>query len=108
MSTPSVSAVPPPSTEPVYLQKVAAAVNAPIPHIYATGFNFGVTGTDVIVAFEANGLPQCVLNMSYGMAKEFAQKLGMQIQQAETDTGIRFFTPSEMDIAFAKAHAGNK
>lgn len=104
MSTPPPSV--PTQAAPANVQdKVLAAISADVPHLYATGFNFGITSNDVLVAFEVNGAPQCVLNMSYGLAKELASKLAHQIQKVETDTGITFVTPSEMDVALAAARA---
>jgi hypothetical protein len=77
--------------------RFAAATASNIPQIYCNGFANALTSGDVITVLERNGQPVAVVNMSYTVAKTFAQALGVIVADLEAKAGRPMLTTHEVD-----------
>lgn len=67
-----------------------------VPKFYCNGFvNYTGSG-DIMTVFERNGKPEFVLNMSYTVAKSFAQKLLATVNILQERTGKEMLTIEEV------------
>ena len=74
--------------------RVAADPN--IPQIYFNGFANALTIGDITAVLERNGRPVAVLNMSFTVAKTFAQKLGQMVSALEEKAGREMLTTDDI------------
>lgn len=73
-----------------------------IPKFYCNGFINGIGHGDVTVVFQRNQNQECVINMSYTIAKTLASKILNSIVELEKATGNAIMTTDEIDKALAK------
>lgn len=74
-----------------------------VAHIYANGFINAFGNADVVVLLQRNAQPVAVLNMSYTMAKSFAEKLTELIANFERQTEHDLMTTDIIDKALRKS-----
>jgi len=67
-----------------------------IPKVYSNGFICAMGAGDTTVAFQLNGKPNMVLNLSYTIAKTLALKLGQMIADIEEKSGRQIMATEEI------------
>ncbi len=79
-------------------QLAAQALSDPsIPKIYANGFVFGMSTSDVFVVLQLGGVPIAVLNLSYTLAKTLATILTNTLNDLEQKTGQTVLTTKDIE-----------
>jgi hypothetical protein len=63
-----------------------ALASEQVPNIYANGFINAISQADITILLQRNNAPVAVLNMSFTMAKSFAEKLSATIADFERTT----------------------
>ena len=81
----------------VLAARIQAGVTSDVPKIYVNGFVNGLTSGDVLCVLERNGLPAAVLNMSFTVAKSFAQSVGSIVSDIETKSGREMLTTKDIE-----------
>ncbi len=87
------------STEPKFDARIEAAFNSDVPQLYCNAFSCGISTGDIVVAFERNGKPVGVLNMSYTVAKTLGASLCELLEQFEAATDRTMLTTRQVDEA---------
>jgi hypothetical protein len=97
-STPTTTTIPPNA-----LQRIEAAINSgDVPKIYFNGFVNALTSGDVMAVVERTGKAVAILNMSFTVAKSFAQGLGATVAQIESASGRQMLTTKEIEAISSK------
>jgi hypothetical protein len=107
-------ASPSPSPEPVgaptsapaawdHTARIAEALKADIPKIYANAFVCAMGVSDVTVILERNGRPEAVLNLSFTSTKTLSVKLAGVVAQLEEKSGQPVMITDDVEKYFAKA-----
>lgn len=78
-------------------QRIAASFAPDIPKIYFNGLVNAATNADIVCVLERNGIPVCVLNMSFTTAKTFAAGLGQAIANLEAQAGREIMTINDVE-----------
>lgn len=81
-------------------QRFQRALDAGVPQIYVNGFMNGLGTGDVHSVLERNGQPVAVLNMSFTVAKTFAQALAIVVSEVETRAGREMLTTHDVERIF--------
>jgi hypothetical protein len=99
---------PPIFVPPPVPAQFAALLGAPIPNIYANGFQLGFTNADTQLLLLLSGRPVAIVNFSYTLAKSISEKLGILVDEWEKKTGHTLQTTESIDKAFAAKPEGSK
>ncbi|MHC2791932.1 hypothetical protein ACVINZ_000944 [Mesorhizobium jarvisii] len=86
-----------PKKVPNHNDRLEAAINANVSHLYANGFAISISPSDVTIVLEQNAVPQATLNMSFTVAKTLAGKLGALVTSLEEATGRPILTTDEIE-----------
>ena len=92
--------------QPQPQDRLNQAIIRGVPEIYFNGFVNGMGIGDVITTLERNGKPVAILNMSYTVAKTFAQSLTEAISNLERDSGNSIMTTHDIQAAYEKGKTG--
>lgn len=80
----------------LHAKMVEEAMSDPnIPKLYVNGFINGLTQADVVILLQRNGQGIGILNMSFTVAKTFAQKVAKSIGVLEARTKTTIMTMEE-------------
>ena len=79
-----------------------------LPHLYANGFQLGLTNADVNLVLKLNNRPVGVLNLSYTLSKTLHEKIGGLISRFEKASGRKMLVTEDVDAAFAGLAAKKK
>lgn len=71
-----------------------------VPHVYANGFQIGVSNADISLVLKLDNRPTHVVHLSYTLAKTLEKKIGGVIAQFEEAVGRDMLVTDEVDKAF--------
>src|SRR5664279_1609004 len=89
-----------PVQNPVVEIVQAALGDASVPKLYANGFAVGLTNADVVIAFQLQGKPAAILNLSFTLAKTLAQRLSGVVSELEAKLDTKLVTTDKIDETF--------
>lgn len=76
-------------------ERIESGRHPDVPKLYFNGFVNAFSTSDVMTVLERNGQAVATLNMSFTVAKTFAQALNQMIAQLETQAGRPMLTTHE-------------
>ncbi|MEX2472259.1 MAG: hypothetical protein WEA34_08780 [Gemmatimonadota bacterium] len=71
-----------------------------VPHVYANGFQIGVSNADISLVLKLDNRPTHVVHLSYTLAKTLEKKIGGVVAQFEEAVGRDMLVTDEVDKAF--------
>lgn len=81
---------------------------AQVPHVYANGFQIGVSNADINIVLKLDGQPLQVLHVSYTLAKTLQQKVGDVVSRFEKAVNRSMLVTDEVNKAFRELQESEK